>query len=92
MESPDDLQPGRLVRLSARVQRLVAPNASLMTGPGTIDALMSVGPAFALVMTAVIAGAAWVARGTSEELRRVAAREWEQRLTVVPARDGRVAA
>jgi glyoxylase-like metal-dependent hydrolase (beta-lactamase superfamily II) len=31
----DDLQPGRLVRLSPRVQRLVAPNASLMTGPGT---------------------------------------------------------
>jgi glyoxylase-like metal-dependent hydrolase (beta-lactamase superfamily II) len=35
MESFDDLQPGRLVRLPARVQRLVAPNASLMTGPGT---------------------------------------------------------
>jgi glyoxylase-like metal-dependent hydrolase (beta-lactamase superfamily II) len=34
-ESADDLQPGRLVRLSPRVQRLVAPNASLMTGPGT---------------------------------------------------------
>jgi glyoxylase-like metal-dependent hydrolase (beta-lactamase superfamily II) len=32
---PEDLQPGRLVRLSPRVQRLVAPNASLMTGPGT---------------------------------------------------------
>src|SRR5262249_58401780 len=35
MEPDDDLQPGRLVRLSPRVQRLVAPNASLMTGPGT---------------------------------------------------------
>ena len=35
MEFPEDLQPGRLVRLSPRVQRLVAPNASLMTGPGT---------------------------------------------------------
>src|SRR5262245_19352948 len=35
MEFSDDLQPGRLVRLSPRVQRLVAPNASLMTGPGT---------------------------------------------------------
>src|SRR5512139_1863209 len=32
---PEDLQPGRLVRLTMRVQRLVAPNASLMTGPGT---------------------------------------------------------
>src|SRR5262245_20960574 len=35
MEFSEDLQPGRLVRLSPRVQRLVAPNASLMTGPGT---------------------------------------------------------
>ena len=35
IEGPDDLQPGRLVQLSSRVQRLVAPNASLMTGPGT---------------------------------------------------------
>jgi glyoxylase-like metal-dependent hydrolase (beta-lactamase superfamily II) len=35
MESSDDLQPGRLVRLSRAVQRVVAPNASLMTGPGT---------------------------------------------------------
>lgn len=30
-----DLTPGRFVRIDATVQRLVAPNASLMTGPGT---------------------------------------------------------
>lgn len=30
-----DLVPGVLVRISAAVQRLTAPNASLMTGPGT---------------------------------------------------------
>jgi glyoxylase-like metal-dependent hydrolase (beta-lactamase superfamily II) len=35
MDSSDDLQPGQLVRLSRAVQRVVAPNASLMTGPGT---------------------------------------------------------
>jgi glyoxylase-like metal-dependent hydrolase (beta-lactamase superfamily II) len=35
MEFSADLTPGRLVRISATVQRLVAPNASLMTGPGT---------------------------------------------------------
>jgi glyoxylase-like metal-dependent hydrolase (beta-lactamase superfamily II) len=29
------LVPGQLVRVAAAVQRLVAPNASLMTGPGT---------------------------------------------------------
>jgi glyoxylase-like metal-dependent hydrolase (beta-lactamase superfamily II) len=31
----NDLTPGRLVRIAPDVQRLVAPNASLMTGPGT---------------------------------------------------------
>ena len=35
MDSTDELQPGRLVRLGPAVLRLVAPNASLMTGPGT---------------------------------------------------------
>lgn len=34
LTSPD-LGPGRFVRLAPAVQRLVAPNASLMTGPGT---------------------------------------------------------
>lgn len=31
----NDLTPGRFVRIAADVQRLVAPNASIMTGPGT---------------------------------------------------------
>jgi glyoxylase-like metal-dependent hydrolase (beta-lactamase superfamily II) len=31
----DDLTPGRPVRIAPAVQRLVAPNASMMTGPGT---------------------------------------------------------
>jgi glyoxylase-like metal-dependent hydrolase (beta-lactamase superfamily II) len=35
MNPSDELQPGRLVRIGPTVQRLVAPNASLMTGPGT---------------------------------------------------------
>jgi glyoxylase-like metal-dependent hydrolase (beta-lactamase superfamily II) len=30
-----DLTPGRFVQIASDVQRLVAPNASLMTGPGT---------------------------------------------------------
>jgi hypothetical protein len=66
---------------------------SLMTAPGTIDAIVSVGPAFVGVLAAVVLGAAWLARQTAEELRRVAARDWERRLTVVRRdRDGRVAA
>jgi glyoxylase-like metal-dependent hydrolase (beta-lactamase superfamily II) len=43
-----DLQPGRLVRLSPRVQRLVAPNASLMTGPGTNSYVLGNPPAAVL--------------------------------------------
>jgi len=35
MDPTDELHPGRLVRIGPAVQRLVAPNASLMTGPGT---------------------------------------------------------
>jgi glyoxylase-like metal-dependent hydrolase (beta-lactamase superfamily II) len=35
MDPSDELQPGRLMRIGPAVQRLVAPNASLMTGPGT---------------------------------------------------------
>ena len=31
----NDLEPGRLVRAARGVQRLLAPNPSLMTGPGT---------------------------------------------------------
>ena len=34
-DAASDLAPGRLVRIAAAAQRLVAPNASLMTGPGT---------------------------------------------------------
>ena len=30
-----DIVPGRVVRLSARVRRITAPNAGMMTGPGT---------------------------------------------------------
>ena len=29
------LEPGRVSELSARVRRIVAPNPSVMTGPGT---------------------------------------------------------
>jgi glyoxylase-like metal-dependent hydrolase (beta-lactamase superfamily II) len=44
----NDLEPGRLVRIGAAVQRLVAPNASLMTGPGTNSYLIGDPPIAAL--------------------------------------------
>ena len=36
-----DIVPGRVVRLSARVLRVTAPNAGMMTGPGTNSYLVS---------------------------------------------------
>ncbi len=44
----NDLEPGRLVRIGAAVQRLVAPNASMMTGPGTNSYLIGDPPMAAL--------------------------------------------
>jgi glyoxylase-like metal-dependent hydrolase (beta-lactamase superfamily II) len=44
----NDLEPGRLVRIGAAVQRLVAPNAGLMTGPGTNTYLIGDPPRAAL--------------------------------------------
>jgi hypothetical protein len=55
-------------------------------------ALMTVGPAFAGVMIAVVAGAAWLARGTAEELRRIAARDWERGIPTTTATRERLAA
>jgi hypothetical protein len=61
--------------------------------PGTIDAIVTVGPATLGVMAVLAATVAWVARRTSEELRRTAAREWERRnVAALPASSGRLAA
>jgi glyoxylase-like metal-dependent hydrolase (beta-lactamase superfamily II) len=43
-----DLVPGALVRVAATVHRLVAPNASLMTGPGTNSYVLGDPPAAVL--------------------------------------------
>jgi hypothetical protein len=64
---------------------------TLMT-PGTMDSMLAVGPAFALAMGAVIAGMVWFARGTAEELRRVAARDWERGTVTTVRTDERLAA
>lgn len=44
----NDLIPGRPVQIAPAVQRLVAPNASIMTGPGTNTYLLG-DPAFAVI-------------------------------------------
>ena len=47
--------------------------------PGTATAFVAVGPGFALLTLAAIAVVAWAARKTAEELRKIAARDWERR-------------
>jgi hypothetical protein len=67
---------------------------ALTMAPGSMDAVLSIGPAFVGVMVATIAGAGWLARRTGEELRRTAARDWEERLRLRTAatKPGRLAA
>jgi hypothetical protein len=55
-------------------------------------ALMTIGPAFAGVTIAVVAGVAWMARGTAEELRRIAARDWERGVSATATTRERLAA
>ena len=60
-----DLEPGRLVRVALGVQRLLAPNPSLLTGPGTNSyllgdpprAIIDPGPAAAEHVEALLAAA-----------------------------------
>jgi hypothetical protein len=47
--------------------------------PGLATMVISVGPAMVGVGLALIAGVAWIARGTAEELRRQAARDYDAR-------------
>lgn len=55
--------------------------------------LVAVGPIFVAVAAAAIAAAAWLGRGTAEEIRRTAARDWERRTGATPALShGRLAA
>ena len=68
------------------------PMIDTMVFADVTTALMTVGPAFAGVMIAVIAGAAMLARGTAEELRRVAARDWERGIPTTATTRERLAA
>ena len=68
------------------------PMIDAMMVPGTTDAILTIGPAFVGVTVALIAGVAWIARQTAEELRRTAAREWEHRMNLTPSNPRRLAA
>jgi hypothetical protein len=69
------------------------PMIDAMMAPGTMNAIMTVGPAFVGTLVAMVAGLAWLARGTAEELRRTAARDWEARMSFTdPTHSGRLAA
>ena len=68
------------------------PIIDTMVFSDVTTALVTVGPAFAGVMIAVIGGAAWLARGTAEELRRIAARDWERGIPTTASTRERLAA
>lgn len=59
--------------------------------PGAATTVLSVGPALIGVGLALVAGVVWIARGTAEEIRRTAAREWE-RTRPIPSHPDRLAA
>jgi hypothetical protein len=55
------------------------PMIDMMLAPGMAATVISVGPALLGVGLAMVGGVAWLAHATSEELRRIAAREWDVR-------------
>ena len=55
------------------------PMIDTMVVPGLGTAMMVVSPALVGLGIALVAGLAWMVRGTAEELRRVAARDFEAR-------------
>jgi hypothetical protein len=65
------------------------PMIDMMTAPGMAATVIAVGPALLGVGLALIAGVAWLAHETSEELRRVAAREWDVRKVAAVAHTAR---
>jgi hypothetical protein len=55
------------------------PMIDMMLAPGMAATVISVGPALLGIGLALVAGVAWLAHETSEDLRRIAAREWDLR-------------
>ena len=75
----------------AKEERMI-PMIDTMVFSDVTTALVTAGPAFAGVMIAVIGGVGWLARGTAEELRRVAARDWERGIRTTSSTRERLAA
>jgi hypothetical protein len=48
--------------------------------PGAVTAFATASPLALVILAGAIAGAVWLVRGASEELRRMAARDWEPRI------------
>ena len=64
----------------------MAPMIDTMMVPGLASTMfIAVGPAMVGVGMALIAGVAWIARGTAEELRRQAARDYDARAIRIAA-------
>jgi len=71
----------------------MVPMIDTMMVPGLGAAVMAVSPALVGVGVALIAGLAWMVRGTAEEIRRQAARDFDARaIRLAAARPDRIAA
>lgn len=70
----------------------MVPMVDTMMVPGFATSVIAVGPVLVGVVIALVAGIAWLARGTAEELRRQGAREWEARTLRVGPHVDRLAA
>ena len=71
----------------------MVPMIDSFVSPGTIDAIVTIGPALLGAIVVLAATVVWIARQTSEELRRTAAREWERQATLTaPGHRRRLAA
>ena len=57
----------------------MVPMIDTATIPGMTMTLMAFGPAVVGTLVALLGGLAWAVSGTNEELRRMAARDFERR-------------
>jgi len=71
----------------------MVPMVDTMVAPGTMGAILTVGPGFVGMMVALIGGVALIGRKVAQDLRRTAGSDPEREAIAAPrADDGRLAA
>ena len=71
----------------------MVPMIGSLTAPGVAGVVLSVGPGLVCVTVVFAVAIGWAVRRTAEEFRRIAAREWELRVSrSTPSPGSRLAA